>query len=142
MGTERTLSIIKPDAVRKNLIGLIYDRIEKNGLKIVAAKMLQLTKEQASSFYGVHRGRPFFDPLIEFMTSGPVMVQILEGENAICSHRLLMGATDPAKAASGTIRAEFAESLSHNAVHGSDGPETAEAEIRFFFTPEEIVNRS
>lgn len=139
---ERTLSIVKPDAVQKNLIGEIYRRFETGGLKIVAAKMLWLTKEQAEGFYAVHRGKPFFAELVEFMMSGPIMVQVLEGENAIARNREIMGATDPAKAAKGTIRADFADSISTNAVHGSDAPETAAEEIAYFFKPEEIVDRS
>lgn len=131
--TERTLSIIKPDAVAKNVIGKIYTRFEDAGLKIVAARMMHLTKEQAEEFYGVHKDRPFFNDLVSFMTQGPVMVQALEGENAILKNRDLMGATNPAEAAPGTIRADFAESIDANAVHGSDAPETAKVEISFFF---------
>ncbi|HFC54424.1 MAG TPA: nucleoside-diphosphate kinase [Gammaproteobacteria bacterium] len=142
MAIERTISIIKPDAVAKNVIGEIYSRFEKAGLKIVAAKMLHLTREQAEGFYAVHRERPFFGDLVEFMTSGPVMVQVLEGENAIARNREVMGATNPAEAAPGTIRADFAESIDENAVHGSDAPETAAAEIDFFFRPEEICPRT
>ncbi len=142
MTIERTLSIIKPNAVRNNNIGEIYHRFERNRLKVVAAKMLHLTYEQASEFYTVHKDRPFYDGLIEFMISGPVMVQVLEGEFAITRHRLLMGALDPMEAAPGTLRAEFAESPSHNAVHGSDSLETATTEISFFFEQEEIVDRS
>ncbi len=142
MNIERTLSIIKPDAVRNNYIGEIYHRLERNRLKIVAAKMLHLTREQAAEFYAVHKDRPFYNDLVEFMASGPVMVQVLEGESAISRYRLLMGAMDPLEAAPGTLRAEFAESASCNSVHGSDGPDTAEVEINFFFKPEEIVNRS
>ncbi|MDR1708403.1 MAG: nucleoside-diphosphate kinase [Candidatus Accumulibacter sp.] len=133
MAVERTLSIVKPDAVAKNVIGKIYSRFESNGLKIVAAKMVWLSKQEAGRFYAVHKERPFFGELVEFMTSGPVMVQALEGEDAIAKNRELMGATDPKKAAPGTIRADFAESIDANAVHGSDGPETARAEIAFFF---------
>lgn len=133
MSVERTLSIIKPDAVAKNVIGEIYCRFEKAGLKIVEAKMQQLSREMAEGFYAVHRERPFFNDLVEFMISGPVMIQALEGENAIAVHRQLMGATNPAEADSGTIRADFAESIEANAVHGSDGPETAKAEIAYFF---------
>lgn len=141
MAIERTLSIIKPDAVAKNLIGEIYARFERAGLRIVAARMLHLTREQAGEFYSVHKGRPFYADLIEFMTSGPVMVQALEGENAIQLNRDLMGATDPAKAAPGTIRADFAKTVDENAVHGSDGPDTATVEIAFFF-PEGVCERT
>lgn len=133
MSVERTLSIIKPDAVAKNVIGEIYSRFEKAGLKIVEAKMQHLSREQAEGFYAVHRERPFFNDLVAFMISGPVMIQVLEGENAIALNRELMGATNPAEAAAGTIRADFAESIDANAVHGSDGPETAKAEIAYFF---------
>ena len=133
MAVERTLSIIKPDAVAKNVIGKIYSRFETNGLKVVAAKMAWLSPQEAGAFYAVHRERPFYASLVEFMISGPVMVQVLEGENAILKHRELMGATDPQKAAPGTIRADFASSVQNNAVHGSDGPETARAEVAFFF---------
>jgi nucleoside-diphosphate kinase len=133
MAVERTLSIIKPDAVAKNVIGEIYSRFERAGLKIVAAKMTWLARPDAEGFYAVHRERPFFKSLIEFMISGPVMIQVLEGENAIALHRELMGATDPQKAAPGTIRADFAESIDHNAVHGSDALETAKHEITYFF---------
>ncbi len=139
--TERTISIIKPDAVAKNVIGQIYDRFEKAGLKIVAAKMLQLTEEQAQGFYAVHKERPFFNDLVAFMTSGPVMVQVLEGENAIAKNREVMGATNPKEAAPGTIRADFASSIDENAVHGSDAPETAAQEIKFFFTDAELCPR-
>ncbi len=138
---ERTISIIKPDAVAKNVIGQIYDRFEKAGLKIVAAKMLQLTEEQAQGFYAVHKERPFFNDLVAFMTSGPVMVQVLEGENAIAKNREVMGATNPKEAAPGTIRADFATSIDENAVHGSDAPETAAQEIKFFFTDAELCPR-
>jgi nucleoside-diphosphate kinase len=138
MSLELTLSIIKPDAVAKNYIGKIYNRFEQNGLKIVAAKMLKLTKEQAEKFYEVHKDSPFYNTLVQFMTSGPVMVQVLAGENAIKKNREVMGATDPTKAAPGTIRADFAESVEKNAVHGSDGPETAKNEINFFFKSNEI----
>ena len=141
MAVERTLSIIKPDAVAKNVIGEIYTRFERAGLKIVAAKMTWLARPDAEGFYAVHRERPFFKGLVEFMTSGPVMIQVLEGDNAIAKNRDLMGATDPKKAARGTIRAEFAESIDANAVHGSDGPETAETEIEFFFPLQEIHSR-
>jgi len=130
---ERTLSIIKPDAVAKNVIGEIYSRFERAGLKIVAARMTQLSRADAEEFYAVHRGRPFFNDLVEFMTSGPVMIQVLEGENAIALNRELMGATNPKEAAPGTIRADFAESIDANAVHGSDAPETAAIEISCFF---------
>lgn len=133
MSVERTLSIIKPDAVAKNVIGKIYSRFEKAGLKIVAAKMQHLSREQAEGFYAVHRERPFFNDLVSFMTSGPVMIQALEGENAITLNRELMGATDPAQANAGTIRADFAQSIDANAVHGSDGPDTARTEIAYFF---------
>lgn len=141
MAVERTLSIIKPDAVSKNVIGQIYSRFEKAGLKIVAARMLFLSHSQAEGFYAVHRGRPFFPDLVKFMVSGPIMVQVLEGEDAIARNRELMGATDPKKAASGTIRADFADSIDANAVHGSDGPETARTEIGFFFPACEIFSR-
>jgi len=130
---EQTLSIIKPDAVAKNVIGKIYSRFEKAGLKIVAAKMQHLSREQAEGFYAVHRERPFFDDLVKFMTSGPVMIQVLKGEDAIALNRQLMGATNPAEADAGTIRADFAESIEANAVHGSDGPDTARTEIAYFF---------
>ena len=133
MASEQTLSIIKPDAVAKNVIGEIYSRFEKAGLKIVAAKMMHLSKEKAGEFYAVHKDRPFFAALVEFMSSGPVMVQVLEGEGAILKNRDIMGATNPAEAAAGTIRADFADSIDANAVHGSDAPETAAQEIRFFF---------
>ncbi|SCZ55484.1 nucleoside-diphosphate kinase [Thiohalomonas denitrificans] len=142
MAVERTLSIIKPDAVAKNVIGDIYSRFEKAGLSIVAARMLQLSREQAEGFYAVHKERPFFKDLVEFMMSGPVMVQVLEGENAIAKNREVMGATNPKEAAPGTIRADFASSIGTNAVHGSDAPETAKQEIEFFFKPEEICPRS
>ncbi|MCO5762294.1 MAG: nucleoside-diphosphate kinase [Gammaproteobacteria bacterium] len=141
MAIERTFSIIKPDAVAKNLIGSIYQRFEQGGLRIVAARMLHLSREQAAAFYAVHQERPFFGELIDFMTSGPIMVQVLEGENAIARNRELMGATDPAKAAPGTIRADFATEVTENAVHGSDGPDTAAVEIAFFF-PEGICERT
>ena len=142
MAIERTLSIIKPDAVAKNIIGKIYTRFEEAGLRIVAAKMLHLSREQAESFYAVHKERPFFNDLVAFMTSGPVMVQVLEGENAIARNRELMGATNPAEAAPGTIRADFADNVEENAVHGSDSAETARAEIEFFFRPDEIHPRT
>ena len=133
MAVERTLSIIKPDAVKKNVIGQILARFEKAGLRIIAARMTQLSRKEAEGFYAVHRERPFFKDLVEFMISGPVMIQVLEGENAIAKNRELMGATDPKKAAKGTIRADFADSIDANAVHGSDGPDTARKEIAFFF---------
>ena len=133
MSVERTLSIIKPDAVAKNVIGEIYSRFEKAGLKIVQARMEYLSREQAEGFYAVHRERPFFNDLVKFMTSGPVMVQALEGEDAIALNRKLMGATNPAEADAGTIRADFAKSIDANAVHGSDGPDTAKTEIAYFF---------
>lgn len=142
MAVERTLSIIKPDAVAKNLIGKIYSRFEDNGLKIVAAKMLHLSREQAEEFYGIHRERPFFNDLVTFMISGPVMIQALEGENAVAKHRDVMGATDPKKAAPGTIRADFAETVDENAVHGSDAAETAANEIAFFFNASELCPRT
>jgi len=141
MPVERTLSIIKPDAVERNVIGEIYTRFERAGLKIVAAKMTSLARPDAEGFYAVHRERPFFKDLVEFMTSGPVMIQVLEGDNAIAKNRDLMGATDPKKAAPGTIRADFAQSIDANAVHGSDSPETAETEIEFFFPLQEIHSR-
>ncbi len=142
MAIERTLSIIKPDAIAKNVIGEIYSRFEKGGLQIIAAKMLHLSREQAEGFYAVHKERPFFKDLVDFMISGPVMVQALEGENAISVHRQLMGATNPKDAAAGTIRADFAETVDENAVHGSDAPETAKTEIEYFFTSEEICPRT
>jgi len=141
MAIERTLSIIKPDAVRKNLIGAILGRFEAAGLRIVAARMMQLSRVDAEAFYAVHRERPFFRDLVEFMTSGPIMVQTLEGEGAIMKNRDLMGATDPKKAAPGTIRADFADSIDANAVHGSDGEETARIEVAFFFPAMAIVSR-
>jgi nucleoside-diphosphate kinase len=141
MAVERTLSIIKPDAVAKNAIGQILARFEKAGLKIIAARMLRLSRQDAEGFYAVHRGRPFFKDLVEFMTSGPVMVQVLEGDNAIQRNRDLMGATDPAKAVAGTIRADFAQSIDANAVHGSDGPDTARVEIAYFFPTLNIYPR-
>jgi len=142
MAIERTISIIKPDAVAKNVIGEIYSRFEKAGLKIVAAKMLHLSQQQAEGFYAVHKERPFFGELVAFMTSGPVMVQVLEGENAIATNREVMGATNPKDAAAGTIRADFAESIDENAVHGSDGPDTAKAEIAYFFNDNELCPRT
>lgn len=141
MAIQRTLSIVKPDAVAKNVIGQIYTRFENAGLKIVAAQMRQLSQAEAEGFYAVHRGRPFFNDLVKFMTSGPVMVQVLEGENAILKNRELMGATDPKKAAPGTIRADFAQSIDANAVHGSDAPETAAVEIAYFFPTLAIHSR-
>ncbi len=141
MAVERTLSIIKPDAVAKNVIGEIYSRFEKGGLKIIAAKMMHLSREQAEGFYAVHKERPFFNDLVEFMISGPVMVQCLEGEDAIATNRKLMGATNPKEAEPGTIRADFADSIDANAVHGSDAPETAAVEIAYFFSDDEICPR-
>ena len=141
MAIERTLSIVKPDAVAKNVIGKIYSRFETNGLKIIAARMAHLSRAEAEGFYAVHRERPFFKDLVEYMMSGPVMIQVLEGESAIAKNRELMGATDPKKAASGTIRADFAESIEANAVHGSDGPETAAFEIGYFFPGSAIFSR-
>jgi nucleoside-diphosphate kinase len=141
MAVERTLSIIKPDAVAKNVIGQIYARFEKAGLNIIAARMLRLSRAQAEGFYAVHRERQFFKDLVDFMISGPVMVQVLEGENAIQKNRDLMGATDPKKAAKGTIRAEFADSIDANAVHGSDSPQSAATEIAYFFPKQEIYSR-
>ena len=141
MALERTLSIIKPDAVAKNVIGEIYSRFEKNGLKIVAAKMKHLSRKEAEGCYAVHKERPFFKALVEFMISGPVMIQVLEGEGAILKNRDLMGATDPKKAAPGTIRADFAESIDANAVHGSDAAETAAQEIAYFFAGTELHSR-
>jgi nucleoside-diphosphate kinase len=138
MAVERTLSIIKPDAVAKNVIGRINSRFEQAGLKIVAARMMWLSRQQAEGFYAVHKDRPFFKDLVEFMTSGPVLIQVLEGENAINKNRDLMGATDPKKAAKGTIRADFAQSIDANAVHGSDSPQTAANEIAYFFATDEI----
>jgi nucleoside-diphosphate kinase len=142
MAIERTLSIIKPSSVHANHIGAILERFEKGGLSIVAAKMLHLTRAQAEQFYAVHRARPFFAELVEFMSSGPVMVQVLEGVNAVARNREIMGATNPAQAAPGTIRADFAKSITENAVHGSDGPETAREEIAFFFAASEICSRA
>ncbi len=139
MATERTLSIIKPDATRRNITGEIIDRLEKAGLRVVAQKRLRLTREQAEGFYEVHKERPFYDSLCTFMTSGPVVVQVLEGENAVEKNREVMGATNPSDAAPGTIRADLAESLEANSVHGSDSAENAAIEIRFFFTDGEIV---
>lgn len=139
MALERTLSIIKPDAVRKNNIGKILARFEEQGLKIIAAKMMHLSRHQAEQFYAVHRARPFYNDLVNFMCSGPVVVQVLEGENAILKNREIMGATDPKKALEGTIRKDFATSIDENAVHGSDAPETAREEIAFFFSSCDIV---
>lgn len=141
MAIERTISIVKPDAVGKNVIGQIYSRFEENGLRIVAAKMKHLSVREAQEFYAVHKERPFYDNLVTFMTSGPVMIQVLEGENAVAKNRELMGATNPAEAAPGTIRADFAESLSVNAVHGSDSLENAAIEIAYFFSQSEICPR-
>ena len=141
MAVERTLSIIKPDAVAKNVIGQIYARFESAGLKVVAARMMHLSQQEAEAFYGVHRGRPFFNDLVKFMMSGPVMVQVLQGEGAIAKNRELMGATDPKKAAPGTIRADFADSIDANAVHGSDAPETAAVEVAFFFPSMAVYGR-
>ncbi|MFV0576924.1 MAG: nucleoside-diphosphate kinase [Vibrio sp.] len=142
MALERTFSIIKPDAVERNLIGAIYQRIEAAGLQIVAAKMVRLTDEQAGGFYAEHEGKPFYEPLKEFMTSGPIMVQVLEGENAITRYRELMGKTNPEEAACGTLRADYAVSMRFNSVHGSDSPESAAREIEFFFPESEIHPRS
>ena len=141
MAVERTLSIIKPDAVKKNVIGQILARFEAAGLRIVAARMMFLSRAQAEGFYAVHRGRAFFGDLVEFMTSGPVLVQVIEGDNAIAKNRELMGATDPRKAPKGTIRADFADSIDANAVHGSDAPETAQTEIAYFFPALEVFSR-
>ncbi|GMW06993.1 MAG: nucleoside-diphosphate kinase [Gammaproteobacteria bacterium] len=141
MTIERTLSIVKPDGVQKNLIGEVYRRFEQAGLQIVAARMLRLSESQAEAFYAVHRERPFYRDLVRYMTSGPVMVQVLEGRGAIERNREIMGATDPKKAAKGTIRADFAASIEENVVHGSDGPETARAEIAFFFSQSELCPR-
>lgn len=142
MAVERTISIIKPDAVAKNVIGEIYARFEKAGLQIIAAKMAHLSRAQAEGFYAVHKERPFFNDLVSFMISGPVMIQVLEGENAIAANRDLMGATNPAQAAPGTIRADFADSIDANAVHGSDSPETAAQEIAYFFKTDELHSRT
>ncbi|MBI5911935.1 MAG: nucleoside-diphosphate kinase [Betaproteobacteria bacterium] len=141
MALERTLSIIKPDAVAKNVIGKIYSRFETNGLKLIAGRMLQLSRAEAEGFYAVHKGRPFFEDLVKFMISGPVMVQVLEGEGAIAKNRELMGATDPKKADKGTIRADFADSIDANAVHGSDAVDTAKVEIAYFFPALNIYPR-
>ena len=142
MSIERTFSIVKPDAVAKNHIGEIYARFEKAGLKIIASKMLHMTREQAEGFYAVHKERPFFGELVDFMISGPVMVQVLEGEGAILKNREVMGATNPKEAEPGTIRADFADSIDENAVHGSDAPETAAVEIAYFFSDDEICPRT
>jgi nucleoside-diphosphate kinase len=142
MAVERTLSIVKPDGVAKNLIGEVYRRFEKAGLKVIAAKMLRLRQDQAEGFYAVHKARPFYADLVRYMTSGPVMVQVLEGENAIKANRDIMGATNPKQAAPGTIRADFAASIEENVVHGSDGPDTAKNEIAFFFAEAELCPRT
>jgi nucleoside-diphosphate kinase len=142
MAVERTLSIIKPDAVAKNVIGQIYSRFENAGLRVVAARMMHLSQQEAEGFYAEHRERPFFKALVEFMTSGPVIVQVLEGENAVAAHRDLMGATDPKKAAAGTIRADFASSIDENAVHGSDSATSAAREIAYFFSATQVCNRT
>jgi len=142
MSIELTLSIIKPDGIQKNLIGEIYNRFEKAGLEIVASKMMRLSKEQAEGFYAVHSERPFFNDLVNYMTSGPVQVQVLQGESAIDANRKIMGATDPSEAIAGSIRADFADSIEENIVHGSDGPETAAQEINFFFEDNEICDRA
>ena len=142
MAIERTFSIVKPDAVRRDLIGKIYDRFETGGLRVIASRMIQLTRSQAQDFYAVHRERPFYNDLVDYMTSGPVVVQVLEGESAITRNREIMGATNPADAAPGTIRADFAESVEANAVHGSDAPETAREEISFFFEDSDICSRT
>jgi nucleoside-diphosphate kinase len=141
MAFERTLSIIKPDAVAKNVIGQVLARFEAAGLKVVAARMAHLSRSEAEAFYAVHKARPFFNDLVAFMTSGPVMIQVLQGDNAIAKNRELMGATDPKKAAKGTIRADFADSIDANAVHGSDAPETAATEVAFFFPSMAIFDR-
>jgi nucleoside-diphosphate kinase len=142
MAIERTISIIKPDAVAKNVIGQIYARFEQAGLRIVAAKMMHLSKEKAGQFYAVHKERPFYGELVQYMTSGPIMVQVLEGENAISKNRDVMGATNPKNAAAGTIRADFATDITENAVHGSDGPDTAKNEIALFFSDKELCPRT
>ena len=142
MAIERTISIIKPDAIGKNVIGEIYSRFEKGGLKIIAAKMKHLSKADAEGFYAVHKERPFFGELVEFMTSGPVMIQVLEGEDAVSKNRELMGATNPAEADAGTIRADFAQSIDENAVHGSDSTENAKIEMDYFFAEDEICPRT
>lgn len=142
MAVERTISIIKPDAVGKSVIGKIYSRFEDAGLNVIAAKMMHLSRAQAEGFYAVHRERPFFNDLVDFMTSGPVMIQVLEGDNAVSKNRELMGATNPAEAEAGTIRADFAETIDENAVHGSDSLENAEIEIRYFFSNLEVCPRT
>ncbi len=142
MTSEQTFSIVKPDGVEKSLIGEVYRRFEAAGLNIIAARMLHLTREQAEGFYGVHRERPFFNDLVSYMTSGPVMVQVLEGENAIAKNREIVGATNPADADPGTIRADFASSIEENVVHGSDGPDTAREEIAFFFSADQVCPRT
>jgi nucleoside-diphosphate kinase len=142
MALERTFSIVKPDGVTRNLIGEVYRRFEKAGLRIVAARMIHMSQSQAEGFYAVHRERPFFKDLVKYMTSGPVMVQVLEGENAVLKNREVMGATDPKKAAAGTIRADLAQSIEANTVHGSDAPETAAAEIAYFFSATELCPRA
>lgn len=139
MATERTFSIIKPDATKRNITGKIVDRLESAGLRVIAQKRIHMTREQAEGFYAVHKERPFFNDLVSFMISGPVVVQVLEGENAIAKNREVMGATNPKEAAPGTIRADFAENIEANSVHGSDGPDTAKTEIAFFFNDDEIV---
>ena len=139
MAIERTFSIIKPDATKRNLTGKIIDRFESNGLRIIASKRIHMTREQAGGFYAVHKERPFYNDLVDFLVSGPVVVQVLEGENAIAKNREIMGATNPAEADEGTIRKDFAESIDANSVHGSDAPETAAEEIKFFFTDDELV---
>ena len=141
MAVQRTLSIIKPDAVAKNVIGQIYARFEGAGLKVIAARMAHLSRQDAEGFYAVHKGRPFFNDLVSFMISGPVMIQVLEGDDAVVKNRDLMGATDPKKAAKGTIRADFAQSIDANAVHGSDAPETAAVEIAYFFPSSQVYGR-
>ncbi len=139
MAIERTFSIIKPDATKRNITGKVITKLEEGGLRVVASKRIHMTREQAEGFYAVHKDRPFFGELVDFMMSGPVVVQVLEGENAVARNREIMGATNPAEAEAGTIRAEYAESIGENSVHGSDAPETAREEIAFFFTEEEIV---
>jgi len=139
MALERTFSIIKPDATRRNITGKVISKLEEGGLRVVASKRIHMTREQAEGFYAVHKERPFFGELVEFMMSGPVVVQVLEGENAVARNREIMGETNPADAAAGTIRADFAESIGENSVHGSDGPDTAKDEIAFFFSADEIV---
>ena len=139
MALERTFSIIKPDATRRNITGKVISKLEEGGLRVVASKRIHMTREQAEGFYAVHKERPFFGELVHFMMSGPVVVQVLEGENAVARNREIMGATNPADAEPGTIRAEFAESIGENSVHGSDGPDTAKEEIAFFFSEDEIV---